>query len=86
MTGGWNYRVVEKEYFVNNEISLDYTIHEVYYYPDGSIRGYSNNPITPLGADNPDELKFDLTHMLEAFDKPVLKWKQLEKMFRNATR
>lgn len=76
----WNYRVVE--YYSNEnpgnfdipeEEKYFYHIHEVYYDEEGNIQAWSENPDHPFGLTD-NELKEDLNKMLEAFNKPVLKF------------
>jgi len=77
----WNYRVIKKE-------SGDYEIHEVYYKNKCNkknkckckIEAISTNPMSAYG-ETPQELSDDLQAMAEAFERPVLKMKKLEKMF-----
>jgi len=40
----WNYRVMKKR---NEDGASTYGVHEVYYNDDGSIRGYTENSVTP---------------------------------------
>lgn len=65
----WNYRII----VTPSKLKLyhEYSIHEVYYSPDGNINVWSENSISPAG-NNPAELKADLEYMLRAFDKPFL--------------
>jgi hypothetical protein len=63
----WNYRVLRQEY--NGEPY--YTIHEVYYRKNGSIRMWSEDAMDP-GGSTPEELASDLSMMQEAFNKPIL--------------
>lgn len=65
----WNYRVVRKPGFANEPY---YEIHEVYYNEDGTIKYWSSDPMTPFG-ETPEELELDVTRMLKAFIRPLLK-------------
>lgn len=64
----WNYRVYTHE-FPDGDSYV--TIHEAYYNDDGSVSGYTERAISPMGTDVND-LRLDLLKMLEALDKPVL--------------
>ena len=73
MSGYWNYRVIKRTY--ENPIDpgdpLDeYTVCEVYYYEDGSIKGWTE-PV-PASADTAEDLGKVFDMMLEALDKPIL--------------
>lgn len=65
--GHWNYRVVEK--------SGSFSVHEAFY-DDGVETPHSitENEMSPYG-ETLEELKEDLEHYLEAFEKPVLQYK-----------
>ena len=46
----WNYRVVrDVRVDPDGEEVATYDIHEVYYHDDGTIRGWSKDPIAPHG-------------------------------------
>jgi len=64
----WNYRIVEACEF---DYSI-FTVREVYYNDDGSIKSISETGITPYG-ETKGELREDINLMLKAFDKPVLR-------------
>ena len=70
----WNYRIIQK----NVDEFVSFEVHEVYYRPDGSIEGWSENPVIPYG-ETPEELKKDLTKMLQAFEKPILTQQDLSR-------
>jgi hypothetical protein len=63
----WNYRVLKREY----KDEAYYTIHEVYYKKNGSIRMWSVDAMDP-GGSTPEELASDLSMMQAAFEKPIL--------------
>lgn len=76
----WNDRV-----FKNYEAQYDYTyytIQEVYYNEADEIVGYvdAKDGKAPYG-DDVDELKWVLTRMLEATEKPVIDKAELESYF-----
>ena len=62
----WNYRVVQR-------VSMGetyYVVEETYYDDDGQPNGFCEaNPHSPESV---DDLKDDVMHMLEAFNKPML--------------
>lgn len=64
----WNYRVLRKSDEPGETV---YRIHEVYYADDGSIDGWTVEPVQPLG-ESPSELREDIRYFLSAFRKPVL--------------
>lgn len=64
----WNYRVTHYE--VDGESV--YGIREVYYGEHGTVQGWSQSSMAPHG-DTLDELREDVDHMRDAFDKPVLR-------------
>ena len=72
--GYWNYRVVEKYNHVFKEVDVE--LHEVYYDKDGIIQMWSENPVSPSGV-SLEDLKEDITNMIEALDKPILKESEL---------
>ena len=76
----WNYRVVKryqdvvggrgsKEYF--------YSIHEVFYNSNGDIVSISEEPAGPEN-ESFEELRGEVTRMLDAMGKPVLDYDQIE--------
>jgi hypothetical protein len=68
----WNHRVVRHHTKnIMGDPDVGYAIHEVYYDDDGSIRGMTQDAVSPYG-DTPEELKDDLERMLEAISKPIL--------------
>ena len=68
----WNYRIVRKAF----KEHVAYQVHEVYYNPDGTIKGWTENPINPAG-ETPEELKQDFSRQLLAFESPILDYEQL---------
>jgi len=68
----WNYRVFQKTCAGH----AFYEIHEVYYRLDGTIKGWTENPINPSG-ETPEELKQDFSKQLLAFESPILDYDQL---------
>lgn len=68
----WNYRIIRRQF--NGHVS--YQVHEVYYRPDGTIEGWTENPINPAG-ETPEELKQDFSRQLLAFESPILDYEQL---------
>lgn len=68
----WNYRIIRRQF--NGRVS--YQVHEVYYRPDGTIEGWTENPINPAG-ETPEELKQDFSRQLLAFESPILDYEQL---------
>lgn len=68
----WNYRIVRRSF----KGHTSYQVHEVYYRPDGTIEGWTENPIIPTG-ETPEELKQDFSRQLLAFESPVLDYEQL---------
>lgn len=68
MSQAWNFRIVK----VNSESEYEsgYVDARVYYNQDGSIYGYTLNPI--LFGEDEETLKWELNQRLEAFNKPIL--------------
>ena len=71
----WNYRVI-REPNDDTESGDWLTIREVYYNPDDSIKLYSAEPDS-VGAENLEDLRFNLQSMLKALDRPVIDFKDL---------
>lgn len=73
----WNYRVCKKRFekfdpkVHDPEDEFSFTMHEVYYNKDESIRFTSVDPIAAHGV-TVEEMKDDFYLMLGAFDKPVI--------------
>ncbi len=68
----WNYRIIRR----NFKGHVSYQVHEVYYRPDGTVEGWTENPINPVG-ETPEELKQDFSRQLLAFESPILDYEQL---------
>jgi len=68
----WNYRVIRREHDAGE---VTFQIHEVYYAQDGSIEGWTADPVTPLG-ESTGELREDIRYFLVAFRKVVLEEKE----------
>lgn len=64
----WNHRVIKHE----KDGEVWYTLHEVFYDDDGSIKGWTQDAIAPL-SETRDGLYWVLDKMREAVAKPVLK-------------
>jgi hypothetical protein len=63
----WNYRVIETK----SEGETSWAIHEVYYYPDGSFMGCTENPVSVDWVEG-DDPRAILDMMRLALEKPVL--------------
>ena len=64
----WDHRVV-KETLDNGEVW--YSVREVYYNKDGSIFGYTDEPVGVVG-ESVDEIREELEMTLKCLDNPVL--------------
>lgn len=60
----WNYRVFEEE--------GQFAVHEVFYKSDGSVAGWTENPVFPRGETR-DELATDISRYADALSEPVLR-------------
>ena len=67
----WNYRIMKRKIDQSN---FEFGIYEVFYDQNGIIKGYTENSLTPT-TESPEDLKFELDRMKEAFDKEVLDFK-----------
>jgi hypothetical protein len=67
--GFWNYRVLRKNH---PEGITTYHVHEVTYDDDGSIMGWSVEPVEPFG-ESVEDLQADVHYFLQAFRRPILK-------------
>lgn len=65
----WNHRVMRQHFDGTDEVT--YGIREVFYNDDGSIDGWTAEPIDPHG-ETVEELRADLERMLACLDRPVL--------------
>lgn len=70
----WNYRVISKTSPGSQQPC--YQIYEVYYFSDGSIDCWNDNPVEPLGGSEV-ELRNDIQAFLAAFRLPVLEQQYL---------
>ena len=59
----WNYRVMNKD--------GEFAIYEVFYRADGSVEGYTANPVHPR-AECLEDLKEELQRYADALTKDVL--------------
>jgi hypothetical protein len=64
----WNYRVVKR--------GVQFAIHEVFYRDDGTVQGYSAEPVYPR-AESTEDLAAELARYAEALNKPVLQYDEL---------
>ena len=69
----WNHRVVRTVHQSARGERVTYAIHEVHYPHQGDDTpvAMTENPVAPV-AESLDGLRWTLTRMLEALDKPVL--------------
>ena len=67
----WNHRVVRRTVNYKNIEHVYYSIHEVYYDPDGSIYGWVAEPAQPYG-ETLEELEDDLKLIQSAVNLPVI--------------
>jgi hypothetical protein len=71
----WNYRITNKNGYLG--------VHGVYYDEHGNITGMDQDPNAPR-ARNRDELRAMLELMLEALEKPILDYEEVDrKNFKN---
>ncbi len=66
----WNHRIIHRYHEMTD--SHTYQIHEVYYDDVGIIKGWTELAVGPFG-ETPSELREDIRHLLEAFQKQILK-------------
>jgi hypothetical protein len=66
----WNYRIMNKNGLLG--------VHGVYYDGDGNIQGMDQDPNAPQ-AETIDELRTVLELMLEALEKPILDYDEVDK-------
>jgi hypothetical protein len=64
----WNYRILK--HTPQPDITY-YAVHECYYTDDGSDNGYTEMPVWATG-ETIEELRSDLTRMLQALHRPVI--------------
>ncbi|SRR5258706_8080132 len=68
----WNHRVVKETYRKGMEDEEDqYSIREIFYNDDGSIMGYTDQPID-LACETPEALREYILWCLKALDEPFL--------------
>lgn len=70
----WNHRIIRRKH-ESGDVLL--RIHEVYYAKDGTIKGWTENPVLPQG-ESISELREAIRYFLSAFRAPVLE-ESLEK-------
>jgi len=63
----WNYRIIKKL----NKDDRVYEIHEVYYHENGTIEGWTEDALHPMG-ESLAELKSEISCYIQAFRLPVL--------------
>lgn len=75
----WNYRVVRKAYPPAADGAIEHVlgIHEVYYNDSGEPQMVTEERMGPHG-ETLDELRTDLTWMIQALDKPVLEYAAID--------
>lgn len=70
----WEYRVVDH----TNDKEIWFSIHEIYYYSDGSIMGWIKSPADACG-ETLDEVRASIEDMETALSKPIYKVGELPK-------
>ena len=71
----WNYRIMKRR----NEIGeYEFAVYEVYYDEGGNLCGWTENPLTPTCLSE-DDLRHELTIMMEAFKKETLEYDMEQK-------
>lgn len=74
----WNYRVISSPYpSEDHEISRTFEVHEVYYDDNGDIHGVTEKCVSPYG-ETEEEIRADMVHFQEAFNKPILRMEDIE--------
>ena len=66
----WNYRIIEHKNFDGTSW---FAIHEVHYNSQGKPEYCSEGPCSSHGEDI-ESLTIDMQYMMEAFNKPVLRY------------
>jgi hypothetical protein len=61
----WNYRVMQKD--------GQLAIHEVFYRGDGSVQGYTEDPVFPR-AESVEQLVEELKRYAMALERPILQY------------
>ena len=72
----WNYRVMRREHpplpnQVEQITEVTYAIHEVFSDADGKVESWTQDSVSAF-EDTPEGVKWGLSKMLEATDRPVL--------------
>ena len=74
----WNYRVISTPYPSEaHEESRTFEVHEVYYHDDGDIHCVTEGSVSPFG-ETEEEIRADMAHFQEAFNKPILRMEDIE--------
>jgi hypothetical protein len=77
----WNHRVVRRVFHADGDHKeIEYAIHEAHYETKGASSGRCliTTEAVPVAADSIEGLRWVLTKMLEALDKPVLDYETRE--------
>jgi hypothetical protein len=64
----WNHRILAHK---QEDESVYFSIHEVFYNGEGIPNGYTSNPIT-IGSEDLKGIKWTLNRMKECVKKPIL--------------
>ena len=75
MSSYWNHRVIRTRHAKTETVA--YYIHEVYYQEDGSIAGWTERPVTPVG-ETVQELRKEIERFLLACYRPILEEKETD--------
>jgi hypothetical protein len=70
----WNHRVMRRKYESGDEIEIVDEIYEVYYEDDGTVNGWTENPVGPshyVGVDD-GTIKDSVMRFLRACERPTL--------------
>lgn len=74
----WNYRVISSPYPSEaHEEFRTFEVHEVYYDDNGGIHGVTEKCVSPYG-ETEEEIRADMVHFQEAFNKPILRMEDIE--------
>lgn len=75
----WNYRIIHKVTYSRAFGPMhEYSVHEVYYHHDGSIRSWTEKPVSPFG-ETMEELRDDFEKHQRALFEPVLELDEIER-------
>ncbi len=78
----WNNRIIHHHDPKASPSFQDwYTIHEVFYHKDDTIRCWTEDSVAPFG-NSLEELRSSYDMMVEAFDLPILEADELERTHR----